>query len=105
LTRSQPDEQALIIDAGGGTIDISTYKVIGNAPLQVEELYEPQCESDPSNCQVFSVKSSIPGFVQGGELVTVRAAEMVKGVLKCTARRPMAHSVTREVERLQIQHP
>jgi len=48
LTRSQPDEQVLIIDAGGGTIDISTYTVLDDGPLQVEELYEPQCESDPS---------------------------------------------------------
>ena len=44
---SQPGEQALIIDAGGGTIDISTYKVLSNEPLRAEELYEPQCESDP----------------------------------------------------------
>jgi len=43
----------LIIDAGGGTIDISTYKVLSNGPLQVEELYEPECESDPSQWQVF----------------------------------------------------
>ena len=48
LTRSQPGEQALIIDAGGGTIDISTYKVLGSGPLRVEELYEPKCESDLS---------------------------------------------------------
>ena len=45
FTYSQPDEQVLIIDAGGGTIDISTYKIIGIEPLQVEELYESQCES------------------------------------------------------------
>ena len=44
LTRSQPGDHALIIDAGGGTIDISTYKVLSNDPLQVEELYEPECE-------------------------------------------------------------
>ena len=48
LTRSQPGEQALIIDAGGGTIDISTYTVLSNGPLRVEELYEPKCESGPS---------------------------------------------------------
>ena len=39
----QPGEQVLIIDAGGGTIDISTYKVIGNGPLKVEELSVPKC--------------------------------------------------------------
>jgi len=48
FTHSQADEQVLIIDAGGGTIDISTYKVISNGPLQVEELYEPKCESAAS---------------------------------------------------------
>ena len=48
LTHSQRGEQALIINAGGGTIDISTYKVINTGPLRVEELYEPKCESDSS---------------------------------------------------------
>jgi len=48
MTRLQPGEQVLIIDAGGGTIDISTYKVVSNGPLQVEELCEPKCESVPS---------------------------------------------------------
>ena len=43
FTCLQPDEQVLIIDAGGGTIDISTYKVLSDEPLQVEELYEPKC--------------------------------------------------------------
>jgi len=48
FTHSQPGDQALVIDAGGGTIDISTYTVLSNGPLQVEELYEPECESGPS---------------------------------------------------------
>ena len=48
LTHSQSGDQVLIIDAGGGTIDISTYKVLSNGTLRVEELYEPECESDPS---------------------------------------------------------
>ena len=48
LTRSQPDEQILIIDAGGGTIDINTYRILSNGPLQVEELYEPECGLAPS---------------------------------------------------------
>jgi len=53
LTHSQPGEQVLIIDAGGGTIDISTYKVLSSGPLRVEELYEPKCESNPSRSLVF----------------------------------------------------
>ena len=46
FTHLQRGEQALIIDAGGGTIDISTYKVLSNGPLRVEELHEPKCEPD-----------------------------------------------------------
>ena len=53
LTRSQPGEQVLIIDAGGGTIDLSTYTVLNSRPLQVEELYEPECESDKSQPQIY----------------------------------------------------
>jgi hypothetical protein len=46
LIRSQPGEQVLIIDAGSETIDISAYAILNNMPLQVEELYEHQCELD-----------------------------------------------------------
>ena len=53
LTHLQPEEQVLIINAGGGTIDINTYKVLSTGPLRVEELYEPKCELDPSRLQVF----------------------------------------------------
>jgi len=34
----------LIVDAGGGTIDISSYSVLNGAPLQVEELFRPKCQ-------------------------------------------------------------
>ena len=94
----------MIIDAGGGTIDISTYKVLSNGPLQVEELYEPQCESY-SSIAVFASKSFISGFVQGGELVTVRATEMVKGMPRYSTRRSITEPASREVEGFEIQLP
>ena len=53
LTNSQRGERALIINAGGGAIDISAYRVLGNRPLQVEELYEPKCELDQLRSQTF----------------------------------------------------
>jgi len=45
--------------------------------------------------QVFSFKPSTPGFVQGGELVTVRATEMVKGMPKHSTHRPIAELAQR----------
>ena len=92
----------MIIDAGGGTIDISTYKVLSNGPLQVEELYEPKCESDLLQWYVSLSKRTISGFVQGGELVTVRATEMVKGMPRHSTHGLIAEPTTREVEGFEI---
>ena len=77
--RSQSADHVLIIDAGGGTIDISTYVVLNNRPLQVEELCKPECKSDQSQPQVFCSKALVLGLVQGGEFVTARAREMIQG--------------------------
>ena len=69
----------MIIDAGGGTIDISTYKVLSTEPLQVEELYEPECELDELRYQIPYLRTLFVGLLQGGEFVTARAREMVQG--------------------------
>ena len=47
----------------------------------------------------------ILGLVQGGELVTVRATAMVKGVLNHSTHRPIAQPATRQIEVFKIQHP
>ena len=45
LTCQQHGDRVLIVDAGGGTVDISSYLVTKNSPLQVEELFQPKCQS------------------------------------------------------------
>ena len=35
----------IVIDAGGGTIDISGYTVEDENPLRVEEIFAPECKS------------------------------------------------------------
>ncbi|KAF9783747.1 hypothetical protein BJ322DRAFT_877041 [Thelephora terrestris] len=57
-------DKVLIVDAGGGTIDISSYAVTNRGPLQVEELFQPEC------------------LLHGGEFVTARAREMVSEKLR-----------------------
>ena len=42
---SQNDASVMIVDAGGGTVDISTYKFVNTNPLSVEEIAAPDCES------------------------------------------------------------
>ena len=44
LTCQQYGDKVLVVDAGGGTIDISSYMVTDNDPLQVEELFQPNCQ-------------------------------------------------------------
>ena len=44
LTQQQLGDKVLVVDAGGGTIDISSYAVLDNGPLQVEELFQPKCQ-------------------------------------------------------------
>ena len=45
LTCQQHGDRVLIVDAGGGTIDISSYLVTDNLPLQVKELFQSKCRS------------------------------------------------------------
>lgn len=33
----------MIVDCGGGTIDLSTYRVVDNQPISVEETVVPDC--------------------------------------------------------------
>jgi hypothetical protein len=41
---SQDDASVMIIDAGGGTIDISSYKFITADPVSAEEIAAPDCK-------------------------------------------------------------
>ena len=70
----------MVIDAGGGTIDISSYTVRVKSPLKVEELYLPKCEwSLPE--RVLNLNVQI-GVYQGAEFVTARAREWARGKSK-----------------------
>lgn len=35
----------IVIDAGGGTIDVSGYAIEGESPLRVEEIFASECTS------------------------------------------------------------
>lgn len=34
----------MIVDAGGGTVDISSYSCVSTSPLSVEEIAPAECE-------------------------------------------------------------
>ena len=58
LTRQQHGDKLLVVDAGGGTIDISSYVVTDVGPLQVEELFQPQCQLAYLRLLVWSLRYS-----------------------------------------------
>ncbi|EKM51021.1 uncharacterized protein PHACADRAFT_212923 [Phanerochaete carnosa HHB-10118-sp] len=60
----QDDASVMIIDAGGGTIDLSTYKFTTASPVSVEEIAAPGC------------------ILQGSTRVNMRAMEFLKEKLK-----------------------
>ena len=43
--RIQDGKGVIIVDAGGGTIDISSYLFLSTSPVSVEEVTSPECES------------------------------------------------------------
>ena len=40
---TQTNKAFIVADLGGGTLDISAYKVIGTKPLRVEEVVASKC--------------------------------------------------------------
>ena len=105
LTRSQVGEQILVIDAGGGTIDVSTYMILGNWPLRVEELNESECEWNESQCQTSPFDISYSRLAPRWR---VRYGEGEGDGPRCvfwySSHRPIAQPPTREVVGFQIQH-
>lgn len=66
----------MIINVGGGSIDISSYNVNSTLPLEVEEFHEPKCEGPSSNLNIRTNREI--GSYQGGEVVTARFREWAK---------------------------
>ncbi|KAH9910870.1 uncharacterized protein B0H18DRAFT_1065862 [Fomitopsis serialis] len=58
------DSYVTIVDCGGGTIDLSTYRVVDNRPIAVEESAVPEC------------------LIQGSTMVNRRAEELLREKLR-----------------------
>ncbi|KAF9812314.1 hypothetical protein IEO21_06256 [Rhodonia placenta] len=62
----QNGKTVMIVDAGGGTVDLSTYTFTTISPMSVEEVVAPDC---------------IPGIMQGSTTVNVRARNFLQAKL------------------------
>ncbi|KAI0750409.1 hypothetical protein C8Q74DRAFT_1373996 [Fomes fomentarius] len=59
----KPEERIMVVDTGGGTVDISSYVIKSTAPLSVEEISAPDC------------------IIQGSTVVNMRAERLLKARL------------------------
>ncbi|TFY65073.1 hypothetical protein EVJ58_g2219 [Rhodofomes roseus] len=60
----QKDRCVTVVDCGGGTVDLSTYRVVDSQPVSVEESVVPQC------------------LMQGSTMVDRRAEELLRNKLR-----------------------
>ncbi len=70
----------MIVDAGGGTVDLSTYLFTSTVPTTVEEIAPPDCNI-LHYCVALIVYALInyPGTLQGSTRVNVRAERFLRG--------------------------
>jgi hypothetical protein len=78
--RFKPKHKVFVIDAGGGTIDISSYNVTSTSPLEVEEFHEPKCNVLSCNPHILTDREI--GSYEGGDVVTSNVREYVEGEFK-----------------------
>lgn len=67
----------MIVDAGGGTVDLSTYTFAEAKPIEIEEIAPPGCK--PSINRVLSLSDPLLGVLQGSVFVRDRASKYLKG--------------------------
>lgn len=71
----------MIVDCGGGTIDLSTYRVVDNQPVSVEETVVPDCML--AKCFSLAPSSALmtvrrEGLIQGSTMVNRRAEALLR---------------------------
>jgi hypothetical protein len=77
----QDGSGCIIVDAGGGTVDISAYSK-GSESNQVQEIAPSKCKSNLLMCNCihsFLILSSV-GVLQGSVFITRRAKEWLEGM-------------------------
>ena len=71
----------MIVDCGGGTIDLTTYKFVTANPILVEETTTPGCEESCSCVIPDKRTDSAIGILQGSTRVNARFYEFLRSKL------------------------
>jgi hypothetical protein len=68
----------MIIDAGGGTVDISTYTFTSAMPIKVKEIAIPACKCRHS-IDILFILTTVLGVFEGSVIVRQRAENHIRG--------------------------
>ena len=72
----------MIVDAGGGTVDISAYGQTSDSKAgQFEEISVPECTGNLRTALCFDPNNFFPGHLQGSVFVTNRARAFLAGMI------------------------
>jgi hypothetical protein len=69
----------MVIDAGGGTVDISSYTFTKTSPIEVQELAIPGCPYLSSAIAVIYKALRCTGIFEGSVIVRQRAEDYFRG--------------------------
>lgn len=73
FSKNPSEHGFLVADAGGGTLDISSYAIRGTSPLVIEEIAPPDCPYLPSVFSQVSLNIGVSGVFAGSVFVSRRA--------------------------------
>ena len=91
----------MVVDAGGGTVDISSYVINSTNPLGVEELAAPGCEYISLTHPHIAFLSISAGIMQGSTVVNMRAESFFRSMClrlieaNCYHNADMSHIIER----------
>ena len=83
----------MIVDAGGGTVDLSSYTFTSTAPLTASEIAPPGCEYR-INTLFFGLLNVFKGVLEGSTIVTRRVEQFLKGPFHVYPRYPFVDEVS-----------
>lgn len=82
----------IVADAGGGTLDISSYAIRGTSPLVIEEIAPPDCAYPHVKCNCFLI-IFVLGVFAGSVFVSRRARAFFEGSFPCIHNPSLTHKL------------
>ena len=94
----------LVADAGGGTLDISSYAIRGTTPLVIEEIAPPDCMSTAFCTSLPNVRFAFQVYFLGLYLLVVGQEHSFKVIYSRSQHLTPFSQISREIEEFEIRY-